>query len=91
MPVFSRFQMRKKWALFDANQFPQPLAVMSAITFARIVFFTVCLFAEKSAKIASKFIFDFHSVSREKLNIKILASALHHFRDFFFGTVEPHL
>lgn len=61
MSVFSRFQMRKKWALFDTNQFPQPLAIMSAITFARIVFFTVCLLAEKSAKIASKFIFDFHT------------------------------
>lgn len=67
MSVFSRFQMRKKWALFDANQFPQPLAVMSAITFARIVFFTVCLFAEKSAKIASKFFFNFHIVSRENV------------------------
>ena len=65
MSVFSRFQMRKKWTLFGANQFPQPLAIMSAITFARIVFFAVCLFTEKSAKIASKFIFDFHSVSRE--------------------------
>ena len=67
MSVFSRFQMRKKWALFDANQFPQPLAVVSAITFARIVFFAVCLFTEKSAKIASKFFFDFHSVSRENV------------------------
>lgn len=67
MSVFSRFQMRKKWALFSANQFPQPLAVVSAITFARIVFFAVCLFAEKSAKIASKFIFNFHSVSRENV------------------------
>ena len=36
MSVFSRFQMRKKWALFDANQFPQPLAIMSAITFAGV-------------------------------------------------------
>ena len=84
MSVFSRFQMRKKWALFDANQFPQPLAIMSAITFAGIVFFTVCLFAEKSAKIASKFFFDFHIVSREKLNIKILAAVFHYFTEFFF-------
>ena len=67
MSVFSRFQMRKKWALFDANQFPQPLAVVSAITFTRIVFFAVCLFTEKSAQIASKFIFDFHIVSRENV------------------------
>lgn len=91
MSVFSRFQMRKKWALFDANQFPQPLAVVSAITFARIVFFTVCLFTEKSAKIASKFIFDFHSVSREKLNVEKFTAALHHFRDCVIGTVESHL
>ena len=65
MSVFSRFQMRKKWALFGANQFSQPLAVVSAITFARIVFFAVCLFTEKSAKIASKFFFNFHIVSRK--------------------------
>lgn len=49
MPVFSWFQKCEKWALFGANQFPQPLAVVSAITFTEIVFFAVCLFTEKSA------------------------------------------
>lgn len=49
MTIFSWFQKRKKWALFGTNQFPQPLAVMSAITFTVIVFFAVCLFTEKSA------------------------------------------
>ena len=83
MPVFSRFQMRKKWALFDANQFPQPLAVVSAITFARVVFFTVCLFAEKSAKIASKFIFDFHSVSRENVKRREILGGSPPFPRFF--------
>ena len=49
MSVFSWFQKRKKWALFGTNQFSQPLAVVSAITFTEIAFFAVCLFTEKSA------------------------------------------
>ena len=67
MSVFPWLQKREKWALFGANQFPQPLAVVSAITLTGIVFFAVCLFTEKSAQIASKFIFDFHNVSRENV------------------------
>ena len=91
MPVFSWLQKREKWALFYANQIPQPLAIVSAITFTGIVFFAVCLFTEKSAQIASKFIFDFHIVSREKLNIKILSAALNHFVNplFEFRVFRP--
>lgn len=49
MSVLSRFQKREKRALFDANQFPQPLTIVSAITFTGIVFLAVCLFTEKPA------------------------------------------
>lgn len=83
MSVFLRFQVREKRALFYANQFPQPLAIVSAITFAGIVFFTVCLFTKKTAKIASKFFFDFHSVSRAICYFRIA--------NIHLGLEETHL
>ena len=83
MTVFSWFQKREKWTLFGTYQFPQPLAIVSAITFAGIVFFAVCLFTEKTAQIASKFIFDFHIVSLENVKRQEIHDGFPPFPRFF--------